>query len=152
MHHCVAMLRAKRTVDGICCGMGGSYSGRTQICCDVCTPDALDSRLDVLRPGPCVRQKHNRPIRHVSDELQEELKQRLFAERDKIFEERPGLRFFGKDYIFPDTTISLLCTQACSLRTVDDITLYGIKQPSIRDRLFISLVADVPPPKRNRRK
>ena len=89
-------------------GMGGSYSGRAQICCDVCTPDALDSRLDVLRPGPCVRQKHSRPIRHVSDELQEELKQRLFAERDKIFEERPGLRFLARTTFFP-TPLSLFC-------------------------------------------
>ena len=131
-------------------GIGGdvlSTSG-AQMCCDVCTPD-------ILQPGPLSRAPPRKQVRHISDVLREDLKSRLSRERELILDEYPGLKMFGKGFIFPDSTISLLCKEAEYIETISDLSFYGISRLDIQARVFniiIDLVADAPPPKRRRKK
>ena len=133
--------------------MGGSFTrpNGVEVCCDVCTPSALDTHLDILQPGPYSRAKPHRAVREISDELHTVLRTRLLEERDAIFVEKPGLGIFGKEFVFPDKTISLLCKQASYVKSVSDVSLYGIEHPDIKGRLFnviMDVTSDAPPPKR----
>ena len=138
-------------------GMGGDFVSKNgaEMCCDICTPTAIESSLDILQPGPLSRAPPRKQIRHISDELRKDLKSRLLNERELIMDEYPGLQIFGKDFIFPDSTISLLCKEAEYIQTISDLTFYGISRLDIQARLFniiIYLVADAPPQKRRRKK
>ena len=122
-----------------------------EMCCDVCTPIIIES-LDILQPGPCSRAPPRKPIRHISDELREVLKARLSREREIILDEKPGLWIFGRDFIYPDRTISLLCKEAEYIQTIGDLNFYSVARLDIPARLFnIDLVSDAPP-KRQRQK
>ena len=71
----------------------------------------------------------------------------MLKERDAIFDEKPGLQIFGKEFVFPDSTISLLCKQVTYVRSVSNI---GIEHPDIKERLFnviTDVVSNAPPPK-----
>jgi hypothetical protein len=67
-----------------------------------------------------------------------------------IFDEKPGLGIFGREFVFPDKTISLLCKQATYVKSVSDVSLYGIERSDIKGRLFNVIMDDAPPPKRRR--
>jgi hypothetical protein len=137
--------------------MGGRFSSPNgvQACCDVCTPKAIDCSLDILQPGTCCRAAPRKAVREISDELKEVLTSRLSTERELILEENPGLRIFGRDFIYPDPTISLLCKEARYVTSPSDLNFYGIERLNIRARLFnviTDVVADAPPPNKRRRK
>ena len=64
-------------------------------------------------------------------------------------------RIFGKDFVFPDHTITLLCKEARYVTSVGDLSFYGVERLDIRTRLFniiIDVVTDAPPPNKRRRK
>ena len=135
-------------------GMGGSFSGRAEICCDICTPLAVESRLDILKPGQAVGRKRRRAVRDIDDSLKEILMKRLSEERDCTLREMPSFRIFGEDFILPDTTILELCCQSCYITAESDICLYGIR-PDVKERLFnviIDVVSSAPPPRKKHRK
>ena len=138
-------------------GMGGRFSNPNgvEVCCDVCTPKAIDSSLDILQPGACYRAVPRKAVREISDELREVLASKLSKERELILDENPGLRIFGRDFVYPDQTISLLCKEACYVTSPSDLSFYGIERLNIRAQLFnviTDVVADAPPPNKRRRK
>ena len=109
--------------------MGGTDCVRQmEICCDVCTPQAITShnRLNVLEIGKAVRNKKRVAVRVVSEELSKTLKEQLIAESDKYLEENPCFSSIGANFVCPEVTIDELCLRAeyiCS-----DISLFGVKR------------------------
>ena len=103
--------------------MGGRFSNPNgvEVCCDVCTPKAIDSS-DILQPSPCTRAVPRKAVREISEELKEAMTSRLSKERELILDENPGLRIFGRDFIYPDQTISLLCKEACYITSPSDLS------------------------------
>ena len=48
-------------------GMGGDFvsANGAEMCCDVCTPTAIEGSLDILQPGPCSHAPPRKQIRHI---------------------------------------------------------------------------------------
>ena len=78
-------------------GMGGRVSNPNgvEVCCNVCTPKAIDSSLDSLQPGACYRAVPRKAVREISDELREVLASRLSKERELILD-KPWFKNFRK--------------------------------------------------------
>ena len=106
----------------------------------MCTPKAIDSS-DILHPGACYRAVPRTAAREISDELKEALMSRLSKERELILDENPGSRIFGRDFVYPDRSISVLCKEACYITSPSDLSFYGIERLNIRVRLFNRLWA-----------
>ena len=66
-------------------------------------------------------------------------------------QEMPGMQIFGANFIFPEKTISALCSQSSTYSTASDIQIYGFNRLDIKERLFnviYEVVSHAPPPKR----
>ena len=128
-------------------GMGGDFVSKNgaEMCCDVCTPTVFTRYFATRSFIPCTSTQGYTEKRFKVE----------IVEWKGAHYEYPGLQIFGKDFIFPDSTISLLCKEAEYIQTISDLSFYGISRLDIQARLFniiIYLVADAPPQKRRRKK
>ena len=133
--------------------IGGTYVCLERLaCCDVCTSGAISTRLDLTKPGPVSRKRKSSPGNFDQDVLSS-LRARLGEERAVASRDNPDFLMLGFSFFCPDSTLDKLSTEALYIKTVDDLTAYGVRT-ELRDRLFsviINMVGSIPPPVRRPR-
>ena len=91
-------------------GLGSEEERATpaQRCCDICTGGTIPF-LDICKPTPVKRNPKPKAVRSVSQEVAEDVKNRLLAERQKILRANIGLRTIGGAVVCPQAYLDEIC-------------------------------------------
>ena len=117
-----------------------------QMCCDVCSQQCsnkcsayteLDT-LEICKRICCKRQRKPTPVRTVSKDRSESLKQALLDEREKIIATDIGYKMLGNDLVLPMGCIVEICKRARYIQNIDDLKCI----PAIREEL-LSRIFDI---------
>ena len=100
------------------------------------------------------RAKRPAPVRNVSEEMLQTLKQSPIEARNEL-SSSSGFRMLSLQFVCPDSVIAMICADATHIKTHDDLNYFFLR-PLLRDKLFsvfCQTVCDAPPPsKRGKRK
>ena len=116
------------------------------MCCDVCSQQCSNKRsayteldtLDICKRICCKRQCKPPPVRTVSKDRSESLKQALLEEREKIIATDIGYKMLGNDLVLPMGCIVEICKRARCIQNIEDLKCI----PAIREEL-LSRIFDV---------
>ena len=123
-------------------------------CCDTCSGAEVPSpRLDFLVTTPLRRPRKPKPVRHITDEMADDLPQALIHEREKLVEAFSGYRMIGSSFIFSDGTVKELCRIAAHIQSIDKLDDIAGLRAEFKSRVFSviqGVVSCAPSPKNKR--
>ena len=96
-------------------------------CCDCCSTDGVEFRLDVLKLSVTCLCKRRRAVQHVSNETRQTLKNNLLELRKEIIDEQPGFNMLARDSVLADATIEQLCVESRYFSSVGDVRIFGVR-------------------------
>ena len=126
---------------------------REMACCDICS--SIPASLSIL-PKRCrdVQQKRRTAQRHIDDDLEKQLKDRLLEERDAFMQDHPNYLMIGCDFICSTAMIDDICKNARFITSKESLsTTYDIL-PDMKDKLYKSieeLLVNAPKPLKKRK-